>query len=113
MGYIRHDAIIVTAWDKKYLEPARGKAVELEMAVSEIISSPINGYESFFIAPDGSKEGWAESSKGDEQRSAWIAWAKASNLYFDWVAVNYGGDDAHRCLITDHCGHDDGEAHAN
>jgi hypothetical protein len=33
-----------------------------------IMHSPVNGYKTFFIPPDGSKEGWGPSNDGDEER---------------------------------------------
>jgi hypothetical protein len=97
MGYIRHDAIIATSWDKKYLRPALAKAEELGLDCSEIVDSGTNGYCHFLIAPDGSKEGWPESDKGDEARLAWKNWADDAwtkdNLYVYWVHVGYAGDE--------------------
>lgn len=97
MGYIRHDAIIVTAWDKKYLLPARAKAEELGLPCSYIVDSGVNSYVTFLIAPDGSKEGWEESDKGDTARAAWKAWANAAwtndELYVYWAHLSYAGDE--------------------
>lgn len=74
MGYIRHHAIIVTRWSHDSLVDAQKKAIELGHAVSAIVRSVINGYESFLIAPDGSKEGWSESDDGDARRDKFIEW---------------------------------------
>lgn len=103
MGYIRHDAIVVTGWDAERLKPARAKAVELKLPVSEIVSSPVNGYVSFMIAPDGSKEGWDSSDNGDKARAAWIEWArKTDGLWVDWAHVSYGGDEPRYASLKDH-----------
>lgn len=97
MGYIRHDAIVATSWNKKYLEPARAKAEQLGLPVSELVESPTNGYCSFLIAPDGSKEGWEESASGDDARAAWKQWANdewtANQLYVYWAHLSYAGDE--------------------
>jgi hypothetical protein len=97
MGYIRHDAIIATSWDKKYLAPALKKAEELGLPCSEIVDSQTNGYCSFLIAPDGSKEGWDESGRGDMARQVWKDWADdeytKKQLYVSWVHVSYAGDE--------------------
>lgn len=101
MGLIQHDAIIVTSWNDKHIQEARDKAIELyhgvgtesgelRLPVTEIVESPVNDYATFLIAPDGSKEGWAESKLGDSLRGRFIEWAKASGLYLDIVTVNYG-----------------------
>ena len=55
----------MTSWDKKYLIKARTAAEGIFPWVSEISPTAINGYVSFFIPPDGSKEGWKESTEGD------------------------------------------------
>ncbi|MED1863332.1 hypothetical protein P4V41_07670 [Fictibacillus nanhaiensis] len=73
MGYIRHNSIIVTGGgypeaDEKFYQ-AHKKARELfDSLVSEIIEGLTNGYKSFFVAPDGSKEGWELSNHYDIKR---------------------------------------------
>lgn len=111
MGYIRHDAIIVTSFNEKYLYPALNKAVELGLPVSELVESRTNGYCSFLIAPDGSKEGWDTSDHGDTARAAWKEWAHTKRhddeLYIDWVHISYAGDEAADTKIIEH--HREGE----
>lgn len=97
MGIIAHHAIIVTAGFGDWAAKAHRMAENLfpEAQVSAISKSPINGYESFCIFPDGSKEGWEESQTGDEQRDAFVAWLDRQR-YTDgsspvrWVEVHYG-----------------------
>ena len=73
MGYIRHHAIAVTSWDIGKISIIHEKAVDLfGSIVSELIESPVNTYISFFIAPDGSKEGWSESELHDSKRAKFI-----------------------------------------
>lgn len=73
MGYVRHNAIIVTGdsypeAQKKFLE-VYVKAKELfGELVSPVIPSPTNGYQTFMIVPDGSKEGWDVSDEHDVKR---------------------------------------------
>ena len=96
MGYIRHDAIVVTAFDKSHLRAALKKAETLGLPVSEPVESITNSYVSFLIAPDGSKEGWDESRKGDDARDSWKAWANekwTKGLYCYWVHLSYAGDE--------------------
>lgn len=105
MGYMRHDAIIVTSWNAAHLDLARDKAVGLGLLVSPVIDSRLNGYASFLIAPDGSKEGWPESDTGDASREAWKLWAREnSEIYVDWAHVNFGGDDDDCSTLRDHSG---------
>jgi len=112
MGYIRHDAVIVTSFDKTHLTTALKKAKQLGLPVSGIVESNINHYVSFLIAPDGSKEGWAASAEGDQARDTWKAWAnnerKAGELWLYWAHVSYAGDDVKDCKIIEHHTEDGG-----
>lgn len=98
MGYIMHDAVIVTAYKKSDIDVARTKATSLKLAVSEVVASPTNGYLTFLIVPDGSKEGWADSDLGDQRRAKWLVWAesarKTSHVFIRYVHVRYGDDEA-------------------
>ncbi len=106
MGYTRHHAIIVTSFDDELLQQAHTQAVELGMSVTPIISGAVNFYSTFLVGPDGSKEGWDESDKGNEQRAEFTDWLDqqrhnddSSNL--DWAEVQYGDDDAHNYVVRD------------
>jgi hypothetical protein len=101
---MQHHAIVVTTYDEATIIEARAKAVEIGCAVSEIVNSPINGYRSFFVAPDGSKLGWVESDRGDAQRDQFVAWIRAEafgdgSSYLDWAEVKYGDDDDVASLV--------------
>jgi hypothetical protein len=114
MGYIRHDAIIVTAWDSERLARCVAKAAELGLCHTEIVGSKSNGYASFMIVPDGSKEGWPASDEGKTAREAWIFWARnTEELWADWVLVNYGGDEPEYTSIADHNGKEAGALENN
>jgi hypothetical protein len=102
MGVIRHHTIIVTSWDDerlgKCLSEAHEKAREIfgDAHVSSVLYG-INGYGSFFIPPDGSKEGWIPSDKGDEHRAQFVSWMKQQRYEdgssrLQWVEVSFGGD---------------------
>lgn len=97
MDSIRHHAIVVTSWKGDYLSAARFKAVELGMIVTSVEDSGINGYSSFMICPDGSREGWPESDLGDDQRAAFVNWIteeqRANRGYWQWAVIQYGDDD--------------------
>ena len=97
MGYDRHHAIIVTTWDEEKIKKARKIALQKFPAVSEILKSEINAWYSFFIPPDGSKEGWDESKNGDNRRYKFIEWLESQKYEdgsspFDWVEIQYGDD---------------------
>lgn len=98
MGYIAHHAIIVTSWDAKRCSLIREKASKFfpKYQISEVLETQINGYCSFLIGPDGSKEGWEESNRGNTQRESFIDWLekrKNGEPYGDYVLVRYGGDE--------------------
>ncbi len=103
MGYIKHDAIIVTAFKRSAIDAAELKAVELSLDVSSVVASKLNGYFSILIAPDGSKEGWTDSDAGDHDREAWKDWARgdARDLGLKWVHVQYAGDDSDDTCVVD------------
>jgi hypothetical protein len=107
MGYIRHHAIAVTTPISELIEAAHEKAKEIfGETVSEIIRSHINGYYSFFVAPDGSKEGWHDSEEGDNNRDVFIEWVNGQ-AYEDGsnslaYAEFYYGDDNNRSKIVRH-----------
>lgn len=67
---MRHNAIIVTGTNyEDEMDKAHAKAIVLfPESVSEAIPSIVNGYTSFFIAPDGSKEIRSVSEYYDTQR---------------------------------------------
>ena len=108
MGYIKHHAIIVTSYDKKYIKKAYLKAQKICGAkrVSKIVESPINIWFTFLVGPDGSKEGWLHSNIGDEQRTEFINYIN-SQAYEDksnslsYAELFYGEDDGH-ARITKH-----------
>ncbi len=104
MGYMSLHSIVVSAWNDD-IESAHAKASELFKWVSPISLVHTNGYRSFFVPPDGSKEGWDESDKGNDNRAAFIQWMREQETYLDWVEVQYGNDDG----ITRICSHSDDE----
>ena len=93
MGWIRHHGIVVTGSsfsesnfdnESKYAAVrARAKALELGLLASNVVDAPINGYASFLIAPDGSKEGWETSEDFNARRESFINWLKEQACY-DW-----------------------------
>ncbi|AIK69270.1 hypothetical protein PBI_MINERVA_61 [Mycobacterium phage Minerva] len=106
MGYMRHHAIVVTSWDQKLLAEAHAKAVELGACVSPLVDGRINMYQSFLVAPDGSKEGWDTSDEGDAQREALVEWLDAQcydddSTCLSWVEVQFGDEELHTCIVAD------------
>lgn len=104
MGYIKHHAIIVTAWDDAAIEAAHIAAEESGALVSPISASGTNGYRSFCVFPDGSKEGWEASMDGDTRREDIIRFLREQAEGNDghaceWCEVSYGHDDE-RAAVT-------------
>ena len=83
MGYIKHHGIAVTSGIDELIKEAHTQAKRVfKERTSEILKSETNGYNSFFIAPDGSKEGWTESDNGNRQRDEFVKWVN-SQAYKD------------------------------
>jgi hypothetical protein len=95
MGLINHHAIIVTSWRKDVLVEAHKIASGASPNVTPIVSAQSNGYSSFAVLPDGSKEGWACSDAEDSARSAIIHWIdqqayEDGSNSVEWVEVSFG-----------------------
>ena len=101
MGYICHNAIIVTGGEiqaeKAYERVARivNDHDERVGGVGAAVLSPlsrtvINGYRSFAIFPDGGKEGWDISDDGDDLRDEVID--ALDDLWVDWCEVRFGDE---------------------
>lgn len=94
MGIMNHNVIIATTFSA---EKAAGFWAWVEANLSdreqELIAeagSWVNGYQTFMVAPDGSKEGWAASDEGDALRERIIARLKEDSGYWEWVEVGFG-----------------------
>ena len=101
MGYTVHHAIIITSCDAKLLHKAYKKAFEMFDWISPVSPAMINGFASFFIPPDGSKEDWPESDEEDKKRQKFLDWLEKQrnedgSTSLDYVEVQYadeGGND--------------------
>jgi hypothetical protein len=119
VGYIAHDAVLVTASDYVLDSKPGGIGMpdvdafraslpeEWRQLVIGPVGSVVNGYLSYAFLPDGSKEGWDTSDRGDEYRRQFAALFSAGyedgSSPFDVVTVRYGGDDsdyAHAAAVT-------------
>jgi len=90
MGWIRHHGIVVTSELRDELKAAHAKAVSIFPAVSPIVDGVVNNSGSFFVPPDGSKEGWQESKNGDSQRDAFVEYLRSSPM--DWIEYEFDCD---------------------
>lgn len=108
MGYNREHTIVVSAYYGDGLDRAHARATELfgSERVSPILGKFVNGLRAFFVAPDGSKEGWNESDTNDNARAAFRDFLRGLR-YEDrsspvqWVEVQYGDDNGMTKIIDD------------
>jgi hypothetical protein len=101
MGYMRHHAIVCTSWNEEHIVKAHKKATTLfEDMTSDVSREAINGYRSFAVFPDGSKEGWLESDQGDQLREKFLAWLVKSELYVAWVEVQFGDNEREAKVVN-------------
>lgn len=85
----------------KSLQKAHTKARKIFKGVAQVTAitrEGVNGSSAFLVAPDGSKEGWDASDRGDEARREFKSYLRQSGL--DWVEVKFGGD-YHRADVED------------
>ncbi len=120
MGYNRHHAIVVTGMElpegMAFITRgiptiqevhAQAKAIFGTEQVSELLPAAFNHWRSFFIAPDGSKEGWEESLAGDGRREDFVNYLRDKTAFGDgspsceWVEVQYGDDDWETKVVRD------------
>src|SRR6266404_5014428 len=99
MGYIINHTIICEGIPPLGLRSAWKKAKSIFPYVSPISRASTNGSTSFFIPPDGSKEGWPESKQGDKRREKFKEFLRGKRCV-DWVEVSFGADDT-RARIVD------------
>lgn len=70
MGYIRHHTICITSLKDTLIKKVYKKSKDICKKynfnlVTGLYESKINGYQTFYIIPDGSKEYWGESEVGN------------------------------------------------
>lgn len=110
MGYFRHHAILVTDIRKAPVEHLHLLASTLlseeetlsTTMLSEINCSPVNGFYSFVVFPDGSKEGWEESNAGDEFRATFVEHLRET--YVDWCLIQYGDEEGQNYMVDNPTG---------
>lgn len=109
MGFIAHDAVIVTIsgyvlnslMGLPAMPDVEAFRASLPAEWQALIVGPVksitNDYLTYAFLPDGSKEGWDTSGKGDEYREQFAALFsfkyEDGSSPFDVVHVRFGGDD--------------------
>ena len=104
---MRHHTIVVCSWNEQLLSSIHFEAVTIfNEQASNIVKSKMNGYYSFFVAPDGSKEGWEDSDEGNKKRDEFIKYLK-THKYEDgsssisWVEIQFGDDEGETKILRD------------
>ena len=98
MGYMKHDAIIVTSWNTEAIEEAAAKAREYGLEVLGPSDKAINSIRTMLVCPDGSKEGWEESDIFENKRFSYLKYLNSvryedNSSCLSWVALSYSSDD--------------------
>ena len=98
MGHTLHHTIVVTSWSGPDLFRAARKARLMGCAVIGPSAPQMNGYRTFCIVPDGSKDGWGTSDAGDTRRNQFVDWLNAQRdedggTCFDWFEASFGNPD--------------------
>ena len=107
MGYMRHHAFVVTgsSGQETTTEEAHAEALRLDLNPTNIVACRVNGYCSFLIPPDGSKEGWEESDEGNAKRWAFFNWLVAhcyedGSSPFQWAEIQYGDEEHDNRIVA-------------
>jgi hypothetical protein len=99
MGYNCDRVIVVNGFSAENMASARQCAADVfgkhgfHGVVSGLYQQPVNGNWTFIIIPDGSKEGWSESERGDLARGEFINWLiemrrrPNRTMYLDWAEI--------------------------
>jgi len=102
MNYVQHRCIVVTSANKSLLQEAYRTANNIfeGLLVSNIVYSA-QGYESFFVAPDGNSREGKKGKQVEAQRAEFVNWLKQQQL--DWVEL-YFSDEFGGANILNDCG---------
>lgn len=102
MGYIKHQAVIaVVIDDSSDVDQLRRQLAELIdkpfiSSAEQLLVGPtpslVNGYVTYALLPDGSKEGWSTSDLGDRARQIFIDHFRALGSYSQVIEVSFDED---------------------
>ena len=88
MGIIQHEAVIAVLNDRDAAAEMLAWIAQLPIENQQLfIDAPcvMNGYHTFVMIPDGSKEGWPDSDYYDTLRQRFI-----DRLDCQWAKVSFG-----------------------
>lgn len=97
MGYVVHDAVIVTTWRHSDQWPDVDAFREsLPEHWRPLVVGPISSITNFdttwFFGPDGSKSGWDTDAEGERYRRQFEELFTGQEYGFDVVRLAYGAD---------------------
>ena len=106
MGYFIHHGMMLHSWMESAIKESHETSLSLFQScqVADIATTAINGRFSFAIYPDGSKEGWLDSDKGDKARlefNKWLHEAYHKGTYIEWVEFSFGDEGGAKPAIID------------
>jgi hypothetical protein len=97
MGLMQHDAVVATTWKEEcfYRVLRVVNSWGYPYRFLDSAASVQNGYRTILLTPDGSKEGWTESDRGDSLRTRFINLLHEDNYEdgtspWSWVEVSWG-----------------------
>lgn len=95
MGTFIHDAAVFVVMPSEEIEKAVDDLRDsMDEEYRPLVIGPVlgvvNSYVTYAFLPDGSKEGWDASDKGDRYRARFVAIFKGA--YADGVNVRFGRD---------------------
>ena len=103
MGYFVSHTIVVSGWDYGVLRATWRTAKNMFEGtghhVGNITPPASNSYRSYFIAPDGSKQGWDTSRYGWEARRKFIDYLCELPSAVDWVLVQFADERLNTCVL--------------
>lgn len=102
MGYIRHDLACIVVSEEKVPEIESWREC-LSADAARFVVGPVvgvNGYVSYAVLPDGSKEGWGTSNDLDGVRDMLLGFAKSGRWSDDGIQVRFGGDDPDAMIMA-------------
>jgi hypothetical protein len=92
MGYMKHKTIVVTHYKRNEIVDVYLMAMKLPLEISHLSDECTNGYISFCVFPDGSKEGWERSDEADGAMDFLVKYIKEKYEFMQWVEVVFGDE---------------------
>lgn len=106
MGYMCHHALVVSCFREMRDVHQRAQETFAIGQVSPVCQSPVNGYVSFAVFPDGSKEGWLVSDRANQQRASFVAYLRSlayedGSSSYSFVEFSYGDEDGPAFILNE------------